>query len=166
MFKNYMTSVWRYISRNKAFTSINVLGLAIGMMACMLITQYVMHEFSYDDFLKNKNQIFRVQLDRYDKGELSTRWASGCAGVGADLKNDFPEVQYYTRLTQRNSVFAHDDVFFKEDYAYFASEDFFRVFSIKLLEGTDSLVLKDPFKIVVSQSMAKKYFGSENPIGK
>ncbi|SKC82576.1 ABC transporter permease [Ohtaekwangia koreensis] len=166
MFKNYMTSVWRYISRNKAFTSINVLGLAIGMMACMLITQYVMHEFSYDDFLKNKNQIFRVQLDRYDKGELSTRWASGCAGVGADLKNDFPEVQYYTRLTQRNSVFAHDDVFFKEDYAYFASEDFFRVFSIKLLEGTDSVVLKDPFKIVVSQSMAKKYFGSENPIGK
>jgi putative ABC transport system permease protein len=66
MIKNYMTSVWRYISRNKAFTTINVLGLAIGMMACMLITQYVMHEFSYDNFLDKKGRIFRVQLDRYD----------------------------------------------------------------------------------------------------
>ena len=86
MIKNYLNSVIRYISRNKAFTTINILGLAIGMMACMLITQYVMHEFSYDNFHENKDQIFRMQLDRYDKGELSTRWAAGCAGIGLDLK--------------------------------------------------------------------------------
>src|SRR5688500_18959361 len=92
MIKNYFTAVWRCISRNKGFTAINILGLAIGMMACMLITQYVLHEFSYDDFHDKKNRIFRVQLDRYDKGELATRWASGCAGIGPDLKADFPEV--------------------------------------------------------------------------
>jgi putative ABC transport system permease protein len=164
MIKNYMTSVWRYISRNKAFTTINVLGLAIGMMACMLITQYVMHEFSYDNFLDKKSRIFRVQLDRYDRGELATRWAAGCAGIGPDLKTDFPEVEYYTRLMQRDAVFSYGDVFFKEDNAYFASEDFFKIFSIKLIEGIDSAVLKEPFKIVVSQSMAKKYFGNENPV--
>ncbi len=142
------------------------MGLAIGMMACMLITQYVMHEFSYDNFHEKKDQIFRVQLDRFDKGELSTRWASGCAGIGLDLKADFPEVKHYVRLKSQNSVFRYGDVYFKEDATYFASEDFFKVFSVKLVEGVDSTVLKDPFKIVISQSFAKKYFGNENPIGK
>jgi len=166
MLKNYFTSVLRYISRNKTFTSINISGLAIGMTACMLITQYILHEFSYDDFHDKKDQIFRVQLDRFDKGELATRWASGCAGIGPDLKTNFPEVKRYVRMTKRNSTFTHGDVFFKEENAYFASEDFFKIFSFKLIGGIDSLALKDPFKIVVSQSFAKKYFGKENPIGK
>ncbi|HEX6891270.1 MAG TPA: ABC transporter permease [Chryseolinea sp.] len=166
MFKNYINSILRYISRNKAFTTINILGLAIGMMACMLITQYVMHEFSYDNFHRKKDQIFRVQLDRFDKGELSTRWASGCAGIGIDLKADFQEVKDYVRLKSQNSVFRYGDVYFKEEDTYFASEDFFKVFSVKLIEGVDSVVLKEPFKIVISQSLAKKYFGSDNPIGK
>jgi putative ABC transport system permease protein len=166
MVKNYFISVWRYVSRNKGFTSINILGLAIGMMACMLITQYLMHEFSYDDFHVKKDRIFRVQLDRYDKGELSTRWASGCAGIGQDLKDNFPEVKQFVRMTGRSSVFSHGDLFFKEDNVYFTSEDFFELFSFKLLKGVDSLVLRDPFKIVVSESLAKKYFGSEDPVGK
>jgi len=93
MIRNYLTSVLRYISRNKAFSIINVLGLAIGMVACMLITQYVLHELSYDDFHSNKDRIFRVQLDRYNKGELETQWASGCLGIGPDLKANFPEVE-------------------------------------------------------------------------
>jgi len=142
------------------------MGLAIGMMACMLITQYVMHEFSYDNFHEKKDQIFRVQLDRYDKGELSTRWASGCAGIGIDLKADFQEVKDYVRLKNQNSVFRYGDVYFKEEDTYFSSEDFFKVFSVKLIEGVDSVVLKEPFKIVISQSLAKKYFGNENPVGK
>ncbi|MEK6783460.1 MAG: ABC transporter permease [Bacteroidota bacterium] len=98
MIRSHLTSILRYISRNKAFTFINVLGLAIGMMACMLITQYVMHEFSYDDFHVKKDRIFRVQQDRYNKGELSTQWAAGCVGIGPDLKTNFPEVGRYVRL--------------------------------------------------------------------
>jgi putative ABC transport system permease protein len=166
MLKNYINSVMRYISRNKAFTTINIMGLAIGMMACMLITQFVMHEFSYDNFHEKKNQIFRVQLDRFDKGQLSTQWAAGCAGIGPDLKADFPEVKHYVRMHSRDAVFRNGDVFFKEEGIYFTSEDFFNVFSFKLLEGVDSTALKDPFKMVISQSFAKRYFGAENPIGK
>jgi putative ABC transport system permease protein len=64
MLKNYLTSIFRYVSKNKVFTSINILGLAIGMMGCMLITQFVMHEFSYDNFHSKKDRIFRLQLDR------------------------------------------------------------------------------------------------------
>ena len=166
MFQNYLTTLWRYISKNKVFTFINVAGLAIGMLACILIAQFVLHELSYDNFLDKKDRIFRLQLDRYDKGELSTRWAAGAAGVGPDLKANFPEVKNYVRLHGRGSTLSTGDTFFKEDNLYFASEDFFKVFSIKLIEGVDSVVLKDPFKMVVSQSLGRKYFGSENPVGK
>ncbi|GAA0879172.1 ABC transporter permease [Algoriphagus jejuensis] len=166
MLKNYFTSLWRHISKNKVFTFINVAGLAIGMLACILISQFVLHELSYDDFLEKKDRIFRIQQDRFDKGELSTQWASGAAGIGPDLKSNFSEVKTFTRLTKRGATLSTGDTFFREEDLYFASEDFFDVFSIKLIEGIDSLVLKEPFKIVLSQTMAKKYFGAENPIGK
>jgi putative ABC transport system permease protein len=166
MFQNYLTSLWRHVSKNKVFTFINIAGLAIGMLACILITQFVVHELSYDNFLDKKDKIFRIQQDRYDKGELSTQWAAGAAGIGPDLKANFAEVKAYTRLTNRGATLTIGDTFFKEENLYFASEDFFTIFSIKLIEGIDSLVLREPNKMVVSQSIAKKYFGNENPVGK
>jgi putative ABC transport system permease protein len=166
MIRNYLTSVFRYISRNKAFSTINVLGLAIGMMACMLIMQFVLHEFSYDNFHTKKDRIVRLQLDRYNKGEISTRWAAGALGVGPDLKANFPEVETIVRMRSNNAVFSYKDLYFKEEGVHYASQDFFKVFSFKLLEGVDSLVLKEPFKVVLSRSMARKYFGDESPIGK
>jgi putative ABC transport system permease protein len=166
MIKSYLTSAMRYVARNKAFTAINVLGLAIGMTACMLITQFVLHEFSYDDFHVKKGRIFRLQQDRYNKGEIATRWAAGAAGIGPDLKANFPEVEQYVRLRQSSPLLSTGDVFFKEEAVYFCSKDFFNMFSVKLLQGVDSLVLKEPFKIVLSESLAKKYFGQTDPIGK
>lgn len=136
------------------------------MMACMLIMQYVMYEFSYDDFHVKKDRIFRVQQDRYNKGELSTRWAAGNSGIGLDLKTHFPEVERYVRLYGTNAILSTADRYFREDALYYASEDFFQVFSVKLITGEGSSLLKDPFKIVLSQSLAKKYFGKEDPIGK
>jgi len=166
MIKNYLTSVWRYIQKNRAFTTINVLGVVIGMTAFMLIAQYIYHELSYDKFWKNENQVFRVNLDRYDKGELSTRWAAGCNGIGPDLKANFPEVKYYVRMHESNALLSHGDIFFKEAGVYYTSQDFFKVFGYPLIEGEDSTALKGLNKIVVSRSFAKKYFGNESPMGK
>jgi putative ABC transport system permease protein len=166
MIKNYFTSLFRYVAKNKAFTLINVVGLAMGMVACMFIAQFVLHELSYDAFLDKKDRIFRLQLDRYNKGELTTRWAAGAGGVGPDVKANFPEVKRYVRLHEGNATLSFGDTFFQEDHLYFASDDFFRIFSIPLIEGTDSLVLHDPFTIVLSRSLARKYFGDTNPIGK
>lgn len=166
MLKNYLTSILRYVSKNKGFTFINILGLAIGMMACMLITQFVLHEFSYDNFHAKKDRIFRLQLDRYNKGEITTQWAAGAMGIGPDMKADFPEVEDYVRLTGNNALFSYGDVFFKEEGVYYATESFFRIFTVPLISGVDSTALKAPFKVVLSESLAKKYFGDENPIGK
>lgn len=166
MFRNYFVSVWRYIARNRFFTAINILGLVLGMTAFMLITQFVVHEFGYDKFWTNSDRIYRVQLDRYDRGELSTRWASGANGLGPDLKDNFPEVEAYVRLIGSNSLLSYGDLYFKEDNIYYASQDFFKVFGIKLLEGTDSIALKGLNRIVLSRSLAKKYFRNESPVGK
>lgn len=166
MIKNYFISVWRYIARNSVFTAINVLGLVIGMTAFLLIIQYTSHEFSYDNFWKNKENIYRVQLDRYNKGEISTRWAAGCLGIGPDLKRNFPEVKYYTRFAKSEAMLSHGDTYFNEENIYYASEDFFNVFGLPLTEGVDSTALRGPNKMVISRSLAKKYFGNEPPLGK
>jgi len=166
MLRNYFKTALRSILKNKVFSLINVLGLAVGLAGSMLIARYVMHELSYDQNQIRKDRIFRVHLERYNKGALETSWAAGAAAIGPDLKANFPEVQYYVRLHQQRETFSHDDATFKEDNVFFATEDFFRVFSFSLISGIDSLVLKAPHSIVISRTFAKKYFGDQDPIGK
>lgn len=166
MLKNYILIAWRNIKKNKIFSLINILGLSIGISACLLITQYVMHERSYDNFHNKKERIFRMQQDRFDKGTLSNQWAYGCSAIGQALKENFPEVEEYVRMRGGAEVLSYGDVFFKEEKAYYASEAFFKVFSYKLLKGDVEEVLKRPFTIVLSESTARKYFKDEDPMGK
>lgn len=167
MFNNYLLSVWRNFRRNRLFTTLNVSGLAIGIAACLLISQFVVHELSYDNFWPNGNRVFRVQLDRYNKGELTTRWAAGCVGIGPDLKANFPEVNTYVRMYESTALLSADGKdFIKEEGVYYASKDFFKVFGSHLLKGVDSTALNDPNMIVLSRSMARKYFGDQDPMGK
>ncbi len=166
MIRNHFVSVWRYISRNSVFTAINVLGLVIGMTAFLLIVQYADHELSYDRFWPNGDRVYRLQQDRYNKGELSTRWASGCLGIGPDLKANFPEVKAYVRMRKSDAMLSQGDIYFKEENVYYTSQDFFKVFGLKLSEAVDSTALVGPNKMVISRSLAKKYFGDEPPLGK
>jgi len=113
MVRNYLNAALRNIIKNKVFFLINVLGLAVGMAGGLLNARYVLHELSYDQ--ARKDRIFRVELDRYDKGELSTQWAVGAVGIGSELKANFPEVECYFRMRAASAVLANGDVFFKED---------------------------------------------------
>lgn len=166
MLNNYLLSVYRNFQRNRLFTVINVSGLAIGMTACLLIAQYAAYELSYDRFWDRPENLYRLHLDRYDKGALSTRWAAGSMGIGPDLKANFPEVESYVRLTESTALLSSGDTYFSEAAVYYSSADFFKVFGYPLMEGSDTAALRGPNRMVISKSLGRKYFGDENPIGK
>ena len=166
MFKNYLTITLRSFKRHRAYSFINLFGLVVGITAGFIILQYVYYQFNYDTHLENSENIYRVQQDRYNKGELTTQWASGCAGIGPDLKETFPEVDKYVKLISSGASLKYNNRYLDIKNPYYASEDFFEVFSIPLLSGIDSLVLKDLYKVVLSESMAKNIFGKDDPLGK
>jgi len=165
MLKNNLKTAWRSLTKNKTYTFINSLGLAVGIAAFLLISMYTRYELNYDTFHENKENIYRIPLKRYDNGELSTQWANGAAGIGPALKENFPEVDKYVKLHGDNAVIQYDEKVFKEERTYFATKSFFEVFSIKLIQGIDSLVLKEPYSVVFSETTAQKYFGDMDPIG-
>src|SRR4051812_23572269 len=136
MLKNYFLIAFRNLSKNKAFSFINIFGLAIGMAACLLILQYVSFELSYDNFHVNKDRVYRVNQDRYDKGKLSTQWAGGAFAPGNFFKADVPEVEDFVKLVPAgNALASYKDkkIVIKKDY--YCGSSFFNIFSYPLLSG-------------------------------
>jgi putative ABC transport system permease protein len=167
MLKNYFLIAFRNISKNKAFSFINVFGLAIGMAACLLILQYVAFELSYDNFHAKNDRIFRVTQDRYDKGKLSTQWAGGAFAAGSAFKTNFPEVEDYVKIVSSGSILAiYKDKRLTMDKTYFTGKSFFNIFSYQLLSGDPKTALQEPFSAVITETVAKKLFGTANAVGK
>lgn len=166
MLRNYLIATIRNLSKNKFYATINIFGLAIGMAAGFMILQYVYHELTYDQFIENKENIYRIQTNRYNQGELSTQWAGGAAGAGNLVHRDFPEVEEFVNLTRSRAQISYDEKYFELTHPYYAGANFFEFFSIPLLRGVDSTALKEPMTVVLSQSLAKKIFGDEDPMGK
>lgn len=168
MLRNYIIIAWRNLIRHKVFSLINILGLAIGMAVCLLIAQYVQFERSYDQYHEHKDRIFRVQLDRYNNGELGTQWAAGCEAVGPEMKANFPEVEAFAKLYRyrSESILSYKDIQYREKRAFMTTESFFEVFSVDWLGGDKKNALSKPNTGVITESCARRYFGEENPIGK
>jgi len=168
MFKNYVLTTLRNISRRKGFSMLNVLGLSIGLAASLLIMQYVKDEFSYDDFHANKENIYRVQYDRYRDNELVLQCATTFPKVAPALLADYPEVQKACRLYLRygGGVIRYDDMQMKEDNLFTADQSFLDIFSYPLLKGDRATALKEPNTAVVEEETARKYFGDADPLGK
>ncbi len=166
MLRNYFLITWRNIRRSPLYSGINILGLSIGIAASLLLWQYVMYEKSYDQHLDQKERIYRVQLDRYDKGELGTQWAAGCAAVGNTLKAQFPEVEEYVKMHTQFGIFRYKDKAFREQKSYFSTASAIDIFSLDILQGEPISGMKRPNTVTISQSIAEKYFGNENPIKK
>ena len=166
MFRTYLLVAIRNLLSQRVSSIVNILGLAIGMAAFVLIIQYVRYETSYDNFHARGERVYRIQQDRYDKGVLSTQWAAGASAVGQALHENFPEVEDFTRFQIWGGVFSKGDIKFREEKIYIADTSFFQIFSFNLLDGDPVSSLDNPLEMVISKSMARKYFGEENPVGK
>ena len=166
MLRKTLLITFRNLARNRASSVVNILGLAIGMAAFILIIQYVRFELGYDDFHEKGDLIFRIQQDRYNKGKLTTQWAAGCSAVGQALYENFEEVEDFTRFQIWNGVLSYGEKKFREERIYLADTSFFDIFSFPVIEGDRNTALVNPLEMLVSRSTARKYFGEENPVGK
>ena len=159
---------FRSLMRNKVFVIVNLMGLSIGIAASLLLFQYVEKEYSYDRFHKNATDIYRIRLDRFNQGNLAEQLATASCGLQTLLPDKFPEVISYTVLSnfQLQAVLSYSGMDFSINKAFYASKDFFRVFSYPLINGDPETALAKPFTIIISESLAGKLFGKEAPIGK
>jgi putative ABC transport system permease protein len=164
MFKNYLKIAFRNISKQKVYSFINITSLAIGLSCCMLILLYIQYEFSYDKYHDNAQYIYRAVREHQ---ESSVWYNSSEHPLAAALKEDFPEVIKATRVKSNDEygVVEYNSKLFNEDGIYYADQDFLEIFSFPLVSGDRHAALKEPFSVLLTEEMAKKYFGSEDPVG-
>jgi putative ABC transport system permease protein len=168
MIKNYLTIAFRNLFRRKGYSALNIAGLAIGITCCLLIFQYVSYEKSYDRFSNEAPGIVRLRLDSYQEGKLRWKSATSYPAIGPTLKKELPEVQDFCRLMDNEALLSNDErnIHFNEKKGYYADPSSIDMLGVKLLKGNPVKALDAPDKMVISETMAKKYFGSEDAIGK
>jgi putative ABC transport system permease protein len=165
VFRNYLKTAWRNLSKNKLYSAINVIGLMTGLAACLLIGVYIRHELSYDKFHVNARRIARATMEYGSSGTVSASATTGTK-VGPQFKRIFPAIEAYVRTFVGTKVVKREERLFEENRILFADDAFFKVFSFPLVKGNASEVINDPGKVVITQSTADKYFGKENPLNK
>ncbi len=166
MIQHYFLISWRNIVRNKFYSLLLIAGFAVGLASAILLIMYTWDELSYDSFHKKKDNIYLVGVEGKE-GETRERSGWTSPPTGPAMQDFFPEVETYTRL-----CFWFDEVLVNKDDKQFiekrivgADSTVFDVFTIPLLAGNPQTALTEPNTIVISESMARKYFGDQNPIG-
>ncbi|HTD98256.1 MAG TPA: ABC transporter permease [Mucilaginibacter sp.] len=166
MIKNYIKTAFRNLLKNKGFTAINVLGLALGLATCLLIVFYVFDELSYDRYNVNLDRIYRINNEIKFGGNENT-YSESPAPTAAALKSDFPEIEQVTRFRQRggNQVKKGNQNLQEENMVY-ADPAIFSVFTLPMIEGNPATALKETHTIVITERIAMKYFNSTSAVGK
>ncbi len=165
MIRNYIKIAFRNLWRHKSFSFINITGLAVGMTAFLLIVMYVSFETSYDKFHTKADQVYRLNVDIKSANDVMKQSVSS-APMGPAIKADFPEVLESTRIFDDDEIVKVNNQLFKEDKVFLAEPSIFDVFSFPMLKGDPKTSLKDPYSVVLTETTAKKYFGSADPMGK
>jgi putative ABC transport system permease protein len=164
MLKNYIKLAFRSLWRHKGFSFLNIAGLAIGMSAFFLIYQYIRFEYSYDNFHKKSDRIYRLVTDLISTAEPQHR-SNTSMPMAINLKADYPEIENEVRFNGASMLLKRGDVKFQENGTLFADSTLFSIFDFPLLQGDPATALKEPFSVILSESTAKKYFGDANPMG-
>lgn len=172
MIKNYFFSALRNFKRNKGFSFLNILGLALGIVASLLIIQYVKYERSYDTFNSKSDRIYRIQYNSYQNGRVNFECAAAVPAVGPAMKENFTEIEEFVRLMPTGAVmrYNHPDqgiVSYREvNNIQVTESSVFKISDIDFVSGNPETCIDGPGKLAISQKVAKKYFGDEEPIGK
>ncbi|MBO0948408.1 ABC transporter permease [Fibrella sp. HMF5405] len=167
MLRNYIKIAFRNLTRNKVFSGINLLGLSTGITVCLLIFLFIMNEFSVDNFHKNGKNIYRVMRGIENEGkETAVAYLSG--PYAPALLNDFKgQIAQAVRVNPTDALVTSEDQSFHERKIIDADPNFFTFFTFPLLKGDPATVLTDPASVVLTESTAKKYFGTiDNALGK
>ena len=167
MFRNYLTVILRNLLRQRGYSAINVLGLAIGLASCILIMLYVLDELSYDRHHEHKDRIYRVVITQTAEGRTD-EWARTPSAWAPVLMEEYPEIELFTRWKPPNTswLIGYGEKRYEEKYFIFADSTVFDVFTFPLVQGNPETALTKPNTVVVSETMANVIFGNENPIGK
>lgn len=164
MLKNYLTSAIRNIYRNKATSFINIFSLSIGLACAVIVSMMVIYENSFDDFHENEDRVYRVYTQANRAGNTDFL-APVQYPLLRKLEESIPEIETTIKVTEFNSLVSYNDKNFYET-VLFTDEEFFEVFSFPLKQGASISVLNDPKSVVLSESISKKYFGDDDPMGK
>lgn len=166
MIRNYFITTVRNIRKQRAFTFINVVGLAIGLSACLLALLYVRDELGYDRYNLKAERIHRLSARLFRQGQELNISGAG-APVGPYIKEHFPEVEDAVRFREEGSIRVKaGDQSFRETRAVYTEPSFFNVFTVPLLRGDPETALASPRTLALSRTTAAKYFGREDPLGK
>ncbi len=166
MIRNYLTVAVRNLLRQPVYSLINIAGLAIGMAACILIVLYIQDELGYDRYHRNADRIYRI-VDDFESGGQTIRTAGSPLSWAPALKRDYPDVEQFARMrgTATAWLFKVGDAQFYEKKVIWAEASLFDLFDFPLVAGDPKTALAEPFTIVISESMAAKYFGREDAMG-
>ncbi len=166
MIKNYLKIAWRNLVRNKTYSLINIVGLAIGLSCFLLISLYVLDELSYDKFNTNADRIYRINSDiRFGGNEMKIAESSDM--TGQIMKKDYPQVEQYTRIFNNTGpkLIRKGNSFIKEPNVANVDSTFFDVFTFPAIAGNTHTALDEPNTVVITESTAKKYFGTTDVLG-
>lgn len=166
MLKNYLKIAFRNLIKTRQYSVINVLGLSIGMAACLLILHYVYFQKSYDKLFDKNERIYRLRYERTSETGETVHFSSCCPPLGLRIRKLLPEVEKVGRIWRYTALVSNNEKKFIEERIFFAEPEFFEIFNYKFIAGNPVDDLREPGHACISQSTAKKYFGDENPIGK
>jgi putative ABC transport system permease protein len=168
MLSHYLRLALRTLKRTPFYSIISIVGIGIGLCAYTLLVNYTRVEKSFDNFHTDKDKIYRVESFFEKNGQTTDSWASSSFGYAPAMKKELPEVKDIVRVDNYDCerVVRFEDVVYREPRVVFADSNFFSFFSYPLLYGNAHEVLKEPNSIVISESVARKYFGNKNPVGK